>query len=260
MFATCKTGQSDKAKAFNITRFYVCDMVNFMQRSLTLFMTASIVLFSMASAYSTFSSYNYTATASVPNSSSYMFVSYNTSVGNYLSTGSGVTLYEFADDVPNSGTSACTGTCATIWIPFFAKNLTLSSNLTASSFTQITRPNGSQQLVYDGHPLYSYVYDKTPFSINGNGFEGLWHVAKPVLAAPTPTTTTNTTNVTTATITTQPAPTTTPAAYTTTLPVSTQGGSNNTMYGVVAIIVIIIILVAYFAYTRMGKKAQTPQA
>ena len=48
--------------------------------------------------------------------------------------------------------------------------------------TTITRPDGSTQTVYDGHPAYTYTKDSAPGQTNGQGITlngGLWNVASP---------------------------------------------------------------------------------
>ena len=35
-----------------------------------------------------------------------------------------------------------------------------------------------QDGAYDGHPLYTFVEDKAPGDIKGDGKGGVWHVAK----------------------------------------------------------------------------------
>jgi predicted lipoprotein with Yx(FWY)xxD motif len=42
----------------------------------------------------------------------------------------------------------------------------------------ITRPDGTMQATYDGHPLYTYVADNAPGQNKGNGLNlsgGLWY-------------------------------------------------------------------------------------
>ena len=42
----------------------------------------------------------------------------------------------------------------------------------------IRRTDGSQQLTYNGHPLYTYIGDSTPGQARGNNLNlngGLWH-------------------------------------------------------------------------------------
>jgi predicted lipoprotein with Yx(FWY)xxD motif len=48
------------------------------------------------------------------------------------------------------------------------------------TFTTIKRSDGSTQLTFHGHPLYTFVGDKSPGQASGNGinaFGGLWHEA-----------------------------------------------------------------------------------
>jgi predicted lipoprotein with Yx(FWY)xxD motif len=85
----------------------------------------------------------------------------------------GMTLYWFAPDT--STTSKCTGACATYWPPVTGP-VTAGSGVTGTLGT-ITRPDGTTQATYDGHPLYTYVGDTAPGQAKGNGKNlsgGLW--------------------------------------------------------------------------------------
>ena len=97
-------------------------------------------------------------------------------LGSYLTNATGFALYTFARDIPSNGTSKCTGECLQYWPVFYVANLTLPSSLSATSFTVITRPDGSKQLAYDGWPLYYFINDKNPGDTNGQGVENLWSV------------------------------------------------------------------------------------
>ena len=86
---------------------------------------------------------------------------------------SGMTLYWFAIDTPTK--SNCSGQCATFWPPVKGP-LTAGSGVTGTLGT-ITRSDGTTQATYDGHPLYTYVGDKSPGQATGNGKNlsgGLW--------------------------------------------------------------------------------------
>lgn len=99
-------------------------------------------------------------------------------IGNYLVNGTGFTLYYFLGDAPNSGTSTCTGACATSWPVFYTANLVLPSGLSMSSFATITRPDGTKQLTYDGWPLYLYGGDSKSGQTTGQGvssYGALWY-------------------------------------------------------------------------------------
>jgi len=91
-----------------------------------------------------------------------------------LTNSAGFTLYWFALDT--STTSKCTGSCATYWPPVKGP-ATAGSGVTGTLGT-ITRSDGTTQVTYDGHPLYTYVGDTAPGQNKGNGLNlsgGVWH-------------------------------------------------------------------------------------
>jgi len=91
-----------------------------------------------------------------------------------LTNSAGFTLYWFVPDT--STTSRCTGSCATYWPPVKGP-ATAGSGVTGMLGT-ITRPDGTTQATYDGHPLYTYAGDSGPGQNKGNGLNlsgGVWH-------------------------------------------------------------------------------------
>jgi|SRR5579872_1337312 len=101
-------------------------------------------------------------------------------IGNYLtSSNNGMTLYTYKNDSP--GTSTCTGTCASTWIPYTVSSPTNLGAQTGISGTvaTITRSDGSYQVTYNGMPLYFYGQDANVGDMNGNNVAGLWSVAMP---------------------------------------------------------------------------------
>jgi predicted lipoprotein with Yx(FWY)xxD motif len=90
-----------------------------------------------------------------------------------VTNASGKTLYWFVPDT--STTSKCTGACATYWPPVVGP-VTAGSGVTGT-LGVITRPDGTMQATYDGHPLYTYVADSGPGQAKGNGLNlsgGVW--------------------------------------------------------------------------------------
>ena len=95
-----------------------------------------------------------------------------------LTNGAGFTLYTFAIDTLNK--SNCSGSCSTYWPPVKGP-ATAGSGVTGTLGT-ITRSDGTTQVTYDGHPLYTYVGDTAPGQNKGNGQNlsgGLWYEATP---------------------------------------------------------------------------------
>jgi predicted lipoprotein with Yx(FWY)xxD motif len=90
-----------------------------------------------------------------------------------LTNARGFTLYSFAPDTPTA--SKCYGTCAAYWPPVIGTAAD-GAGLPGRVAT-IKRTDGSRQLTYNGHPLYTYIADTAPGQDNGNNINlngGLW--------------------------------------------------------------------------------------
>jgi predicted lipoprotein with Yx(FWY)xxD motif len=90
-----------------------------------------------------------------------------------LTNAKGFTLYSFAPDTP--ATSKCYGNCAAYWPPTTG---TAASPGVPGRVGTIKRSDGSSQLTYNGHPLYTYIGDTAPGQARGNNlnlYGGLWH-------------------------------------------------------------------------------------
>ena len=90
-----------------------------------------------------------------------------------LANARGFTLYSFAPDTPT--TSKCYGSCAAYWPP--ATGTATASPGLPGRISTITRTDGTRQLTYNGHPLYTYIADTAPGQANGNNINlngGLW--------------------------------------------------------------------------------------
>ncbi len=131
------------------------------------------------------SSSSSTSGAAPPASSSSTLKTATIGGATVLTNASGFTVYWFGPDTAT--TSNCTGSCATFWPPVKGP-ATAGSGVTGKLAT-ITRPDGSMQATYNGHPLYTYKAD-TPGQANGNGLNisgGVWHeVTASGAAAPAP--------------------------------------------------------------------------
>ena len=103
------------------------------------------------------------------------------SVGTVLVAGSnGMTVYKFAMDVKDSGTSACTGACLDTWpaLTVPAGSTPVAGAGVTGKLGTITRAdNGALQVTYDGLPLYFFVGDKAPG--DSNGVYTSWDIVHP---------------------------------------------------------------------------------
>jgi predicted lipoprotein with Yx(FWY)xxD motif len=102
-------------------------------------------------------------------------------LGAYLTNAAGITLYDFAAD--KGGTSSCYGSCATYWPPVIASGTPEVSGAAMASLLGTTkRTDGTMQITYGGHPLYTYAADKAPGDTKGQGINengGLWWLVGP---------------------------------------------------------------------------------
>lgn len=91
-----------------------------------------------------------------------------------LTDARGFTVYWFAPDTAT--TSKCTGGCARKWPPLTGL-VTAGPGITGHLGT-ITRPGGTVQATYNGHPLYTASVDTRPGQAKGNDLDasgGIWH-------------------------------------------------------------------------------------
>lgn len=95
--------------------------------------------------------------------------------GGALVNAAGMTLYVFDRDPAGSGKSVCNGPCALNWPPLTAADGASPSG----DYATITRDDGRKQWAYKGKPLYLWSKDQKPGDTTGDGFNNVWHVAKP---------------------------------------------------------------------------------
>jgi predicted lipoprotein with Yx(FWY)xxD motif len=104
----------------------------------------------------------------------------NTKLGKVLVNSKGRTLYLFQAD--QGTTSACNDACATAWPPLENASPKAGKGAKASKVSTSTRADGKTQVVYNGHPLYTFQQDTKAGQTNGQGvnaFGGLWYVVSP---------------------------------------------------------------------------------
>jgi predicted lipoprotein with Yx(FWY)xxD motif len=105
----------------------------------------------------------------------------NQSLGQIVTTGSGMTVYRYDADSNNPPKSNCTGGCASAWPPVLATGSAMPQITGVSSglVGEITRPDGSKQVTLAGWPLYTYAGDSGAGSTAGQGSGGTWWAVTP---------------------------------------------------------------------------------
>jgi predicted lipoprotein with Yx(FWY)xxD motif len=102
-------------------------------------------------------------------------------LGLVLADSEGHVLYAFSKDTPRA--SACEGACAKAWPPLLVEEgePEPSNGADAARLGTITRADGTRQVTYAGHPLYTYSGDDQPGQAKGNdssAFGGTWTALK----------------------------------------------------------------------------------
>jgi predicted lipoprotein with Yx(FWY)xxD motif len=126
-----------------------------------------------------------------------------TKLGMILVNSKGRTLYLFAKD--RSGKSSCTSRCAQYWPPLLSQGKpTAGPGVKASLVGRTKRTDGSMQVTYNKHPLYTFALDKQAGQVNGeasSNFGAKWYAVSAagtaVVKAPATTTPTTTAATTT---------------------------------------------------------------
>lgn len=91
-----------------------------------------------------------------------------TDLGMILVNARGHTLYLFAKD--KRGRSSCNGSCASFWPPLLSRGKpTAGPGVKKSLLGTTRRSNGSMQVIYNKHPLYTYSLDKGAGQTKGEG-------------------------------------------------------------------------------------------
>jgi predicted lipoprotein with Yx(FWY)xxD motif len=88
-------------------------------------------------------------------------------VGQVLVDSKGFALYSPKQD--SSRMIRCTGSCTAIWVPLTVKGSPTGDSSVAGKLGTVMRPDGRKQVTFDGKPLYTFVEDPSPKTVNGDG-------------------------------------------------------------------------------------------
>jgi len=105
-------------------------------------------------------------------------VSSNATLGSFLTDQIGFTLYAWKKDT--AGISNCTGACLQTWPPLMTLDAPkVGDPSIKGKVGVINRPDGGQQVTYNGMPLYFYIKDNIPGDAIGQGVTNDWYVVAP---------------------------------------------------------------------------------
>jgi predicted lipoprotein with Yx(FWY)xxD motif len=106
-----------------------------------------------------------------------MKLEHSAQIGNYLTDGRGMTLYDY--DLDPEEFSVCTKACLNERPVFYSDYAVVSSDLDAADFGYFTRKDGRKQSTYKGIPLYYYSKDAREGDILGRDIANQWNAIDP---------------------------------------------------------------------------------
>lgn len=103
----------------------------------------------------------------------------DTSLGDIVVDGKGLTVYVFDKDTANSGKSTCEGSCSATWPAVTTTSDVAKATVVTGTVGTITRSDGTKQVTINGLPLYRYAADSAAGDVRGQGVGGIWWVVGP---------------------------------------------------------------------------------
>ena len=100
----------------------------------------------------------------------------DSTLGSILVDGDGNTLYLFTPD--EQGESVCYDGCAAAWPPL-VDDFTAGDGIDATLLGTAPRTDGTDQITYNGWPLYYFANDAAAGDVNGQGVNDVWYVLSP---------------------------------------------------------------------------------
>lgn len=95
----------------------------------------------------------------------------NSNLGKILVNSKGQTLYLFQAD--KGSTSTCNGACASAWPPVTTQGAPIAgAGVSSAKLGTTRRSDGTTEVTYNGHPLYTFAGDSSPGEATGEGNQG----------------------------------------------------------------------------------------
>jgi predicted lipoprotein with Yx(FWY)xxD motif len=115
------------------------------------------------------------AASAAPSASGVTLTIVQTSAGETLAGENGLTLYVQIEEA--DGNIVCVDDCLTNWPPL--TGTVDAGQADAAMLGTVTRPDGTEQVTYNGYPLYYFAGDSAEGDANGQGIGGVWFIASP---------------------------------------------------------------------------------
>ncbi|WP_442544552.1 COG4315 family predicted lipoprotein [Arthrobacter sp. KN11-1C] len=110
----------------------------------------------------------------------------SSSFGERVVAANGKSVYIFAKDAKDSGKSACTGGCATLWPPVTTTSAMPAVDGVSGTIGTIPTADGKMQITVNGMPIYFYSKDEDSGDTYGQGVGGVWSLVSPSGSMVTP--------------------------------------------------------------------------
>jgi predicted lipoprotein with Yx(FWY)xxD motif len=111
------------------------------------------------------------ATAAANGSGAASITLAHSKLGKILVDSNGQTLYLWQADKGTAST--CNGACAGAWPPLITQGAPIAGpGVLASKLGTTKRSDGTTEVTYNGHPLYTFVGDSSPGQTTGEGNQG----------------------------------------------------------------------------------------
>ena len=103
----------------------------------------------------------------------------DSSLGEIVVDGEGMTVYMFDNDTQGADASVCEGECATNWPAVTTDSDSPEVEGVTGEVGTIEGVDGSTQVTLNGWPLYYFVGDEAAGDTNGQGVNEVWWVLTP---------------------------------------------------------------------------------
>jgi predicted lipoprotein with Yx(FWY)xxD motif len=113
---------------------------------------------------------------SIPPVGTTVIIVQKSAIGYVMAEANHDVLYTYDKD-KKGGKPTCVGECAATWLPATGTPQAGPADHFPGQFALVKRSDGTEQITYDGMPLYTLKGAK-PLLTTGNGRGGVWHVVK----------------------------------------------------------------------------------